>query len=351
MSLRLANPMSALVWLAFFVPGFLWDGRVEEIFGALAILTAATVLVSMPSPWETRPASRQAAVIFALLQFLLVVSFAYSAAFNGVQTGPADWLALPRWLGCGVLAVYLIRHHDEQVVAALDSAAIAASYAGWLVFLKPELGFVCVLLLVWLLFFSKSPRRFAHAAAAAASAVYSGNHHAWVTAMLVVCAALAVLVGDDLAGRRMRHAGQLSLLAFLLLVSCSFLGMRAARAKEAASPGPQAVAPSAALRAIRESPVLGWGPARYEAASSVRSQYLLWTLRGGALSAAVILAGLVLLAGGLVRGAAGDYRVLPGVWVFLGAVALMLAGGQYLEGWRSFLLTGFFAVGVREASR
>lgn len=351
MSLRLVNPMTAVVWLAFFAPGFLFGGRVEEGFGIAAVLLAAAVLVSKPSPWESRRPARRAAEIFLLLQFLLVVSYVYSAAFNGVQTGVADWLALPRWLGCGVLAAYLICHYDAQVHQALETAAAAAAYGGWLVFREAELGYASILIMCWLLFFSKTNRRLVHAAAAAAAVFVSGSRPAWAVAFLVLSAALAARLGEDLAGRRMRHSVQWSVLAFILLIAASVLCLRFAPARAAALEAPHSVAPAAALRHIQFSPLLGWGPARYEPASSVQNQYLLWAVRGGALSLAVILAGLGLAAYSLLRAASGDLRRLLGVCVFLVSAGLLLLSGQFLESWRLFLLTGFFVAGVHEASR
>lgn len=351
MSLRLVNPMTAVVWLAFFTPGFLLGGRVEEGLGIAAVLLAAAVLVSKPSPWESRRPVRLATEIFLLLQFLLIVSYVYSAAFNGVSTGAADWLALPRWLGCGLLVAYVLGHYDGHVHAAMETAAIAAAYGGCLVFREAELGYISILIMCRLLFFSQARRRLVHAAAAAAAAFYSGSRPAWAVAFLVLSAALAARLGDDLAGRRARHSVPWSVFAFVFLLSASVLCLRFAPARAAALEAPRTVSAATALRHIRLSPLLGWGPARYEAASAVRSQYLLWAVRGGLLSLAVILAGLGLVSSSLLRAAGGDMRRLLGVSVFLISIGLLLLTGPFLESWRLFLLTAFFAAGVREESR
>lgn len=351
MSLRLTNPMTLVIWLAFFTPGFLLDGRVETGFAFAAILLASAVIVSKPSPWESRRPARRAAQIFLLLQFLLIVSYVYSAAFNGVSTGPADWLALPRWLGFGLLAAYLIRHYDEQAHEALETAAVAAAYGGWLVFREGELGYASVLTLCWLIFYSKARRRLIHAAAAGASAFYSGSHPAWAAAFLVLSADLAARLGEDLAGRRARYAVQWSVFALVLLVSASVLCLRLAPARAESPEAPRSVTSAAALRQIRVSPLLGWGPARYEAASSVRNQYLLWALRGGVVSLSVILVGFGLVVRSLLGAAGGDPRRLLGAFAFLASSSLLLMSGPFLESWRLFLLTGFFIAGIHEASR
>ena len=54
MSVRLSNPMSAVVWLAFFVPAALFGAWLDRTFGVAVFLLGGAVLIAKPSPWEAR---------------------------------------------------------------------------------------------------------------------------------------------------------------------------------------------------------------------------------------------------------------------------------------------------------
>ncbi|MFA6003550.1 MAG: hypothetical protein WC881_05730, partial [Elusimicrobiota bacterium] len=262
MSLRLSNPLAAIVWLTFLFPGRWLSGRSEFAFALAVLAVGCVVLWVKPSPWESRAPARQAAGVFAGLQFLYVISYLYALAFKGAQTGPLDLLELPRWLLLGGFVVYLIRHYGASVHAATESALVAALYGSWFGFASSgERAYAAALTLCYLLLFSRVRLRYLHAAVAAAVWLGAGSLPDW-----------------------------------------------------AASAG--------VFRSIRLSPVFGWGPAGYEAVSASCSQYPLWLMRGGALGAGLILVGLVLAVRRLLR-VEEDLRLRAAAAGFLICAALL----------------------------
>ena len=347
MSLRLPNPMSAVVWLVFLVPLFHSGVWIDRSIGAAVFLLACAVLVSKPSPWEARKPSATALKIFLVLEFLYVVSAVYSAGFNGIQMGAQDYFELLRYFFLGAFIVYLIRHYDAQVRDAMDWAMTAALYGALLFPSADPQGYVSVLTLCWLIFFSRLRLRFLHAATALLVVFFSGAPASWAAALLILAAAFSLRLDRGLVRRRVQHAARLSLVVFVLLLAAPAVYFRAHRA---AAPATSRYSEAIARQYIRRSPVFGWGPAE-SAAIPGSSQYLFWTLKGGALGAGLILAGLVLAGYRLLRAASGNPARLAGAAVFLGSVALLLATGRFLESYRLFFLTSFFMAGIHEASR
>lgn len=286
--LRLHNPMSALVWLALFVPA-------PYVLPAAVLALGGVILFSQPAPWEARRPAREAAAIFFLLLLFDAVSYVYSLAFNGARSGPMDLWALARPLFAGTFAVYLIRHHDDHVRRSLERALTGAIYLtlflrttglfSWSLFEPAQsMGYLAALAAIHYLFFSRAPLRLAHAAASATVVLF-----------------------------------------------CIPPGL--------ASPGE-----TAAL--FWRSPVFGWGPAAYEPASTLGNQYQRWLLRGGLLSGAVILTGLAFVGFRLLRDAWDERRRLLGAAVFLGFAGGMLMAGAFLEDFRLLVLTGLLIAGM-----
>lgn len=293
--LRLHNPMSAVVWLALFLPGYWFNGYLGLVLPAAVLLLGGTALFTQPSPWETRRPARQAAAIFFLLTLFDAMSYAYSLAFNGVRTGPWDMVALGRSLVSGVFTVYLIRHYDESVRKSLEAALVGAIYLtlflrsvgalSWSLFEPAQsMGYLAALAAIHFVFFSRVPLRRAHAAA--------------------------------------------SVLVVLLSMPSALVSSREA------------------MTSFWGSPVFGWGPASYEPVSAFGNQYLRWMLRNGVLGTGLILAGLCLVGYRLLHDAWHDRHRLLGVAVFLGFSAGMLMAGAFLEDFRLFALTAFLVAGM-----
>lgn len=298
--LRLHNPMSAVVWLALFVPGHRFDGRLGLFFTVAVFLLACVTLFTSPSPWEARRPARQAAVIFFLLALLDAVSYAYSMAFNGILTGPGDLWALSRPLYAGVFAVYLIRHYDASVRKSQETALTSAVYftlflrslgvRDWALFEPVQLlGYLAVLAAVHFFFFSRAPLRFVHATAS----------------VIVVLFCMPTAPGSS---------------------------------REAAV-------------YFWRSPVFGWGPALYEPLSALGNQYMRWLLRNGVLGMVLILIGLGIVAFRLLRSSWDDRPHRMGEAIFLGFAAGMLMAGAFLEDFRLFALTSFLIAGMHEGGR
>ncbi|MDP3542415.1 MAG: hypothetical protein Q8T11_08115 [Elusimicrobiota bacterium] len=287
MKVKLPNPLVAIVWCAFLLPDRLAGGRLDLPLAALAAIAGGASLWTMPSAWETREPAYRAALLAVALQLLWVISFLFALAFKGAQSGPLDWLDLPRWTILGVFLVHLIRQHGPAVREAAESAMAVAAYGSWLIFDSPRERFAAAALtLCYMILFSRSRLRLAHAAAALAALATAG---------------------------------------FKPLV---------------------AIAPDVE-RLVRLSPVIGWGPARYELASATSPQYLHWLARGGALGACLIAAGLALVVRRLLRGE-DDIRRRTAVAAFLSLAALLLLTGPLLDGYRFFFVLAFMAAAVHE---
>lgn len=298
--LRLQNPMSAVVWLALFVPGHLLDGRLGFLLPATALLLGSLILFTRPALWEARRPAREAAAIFFLLALSDSVSYLYSMAFNGVRTGPLDLWALARPLFAGVFTVYLIRHHDARVRGSLEAALTGAIYftlfqhsigaRAWDLFEPAQsMGYLAALAAIHFLFFSPAPKRLAHAAA-----------------------------------------------SFVVVLFSMPSGL---------------VSSQGAVSRFWASPVFGWGPASYDPVSSIGNQYLRWLLRNGALGGGLILLGLCFVGFRLLRDSWDDGRRLLGAAIFLGFAGGMLMTGAFLEDFRLFALTAFLIAGMHEGGK
>ena len=101
------------------------------------------------------------------------------------------------------------------------------------------------------------------------------------------------------------------------------------------------------VRLVRLSPIVGWGPARYELASATSPQYLHWLARGGTLGACLIAAGLALVVRRLLRGE-DDLRRRAAVAAFLSLAALLLLTGPLLDGYRFLFMFAFMLAAVHE---
>ena len=290
MSIKLPNPLCVAVWLAFLLPWRLMGDRFDFPLALIFFSVASVVLWIKPSPWESRAPGREAALIFGGLQFLYGISHLYALAFKGAQSGLQNFLELPHWLLLGVFVVYLIRHYDASVRTATESAMTAALYGSMLIYeTAGERTYITALTLCYLLLFSRSRLRYLHAATAVVVLILTGTRLSW-----------------------------------------------------ASSPD--------VLRLIRLSPLFGWGPARYEIVATVSNQYQLWFVRGGALGACLIAAGLGLVTYRLLY-SEDDLRRRAAVAVFLACGALLLLSGPYLDSYRHFFATAFLIAAVHEQVR
>ena len=344
MNVRLPNPLIGVVWLAFLIPAAGRGGWVDPSFGVAVFLLGCAVLVAKPSPWEARKTSALALRLFLLLEILYLFSTLYSAAFNGIQFRLRDCLELLRYVFLGVFVVYLIRHYDAGVRLAMEWAMTAAVYCALLFPIMDPQGYVSVMTLCFLLFFSRLRLRFLHAATALLVIFFSGAGASLAAALFILSAAFSVGFYRSLARRRVKSAARASaaFCAVLLGGAAFCLRLKIGAAAAAADP---------ALQFIRRSPILGWGTAEGQWISSGVNQYLRWLLDGGALGTGVILTGLFIAGYRLLRDASGDLWRVAGAVAFLGSVGLMLTAGQFLESFRLFFLTAFFIADMYAESR
>lgn len=394
-ALRVPNPMMFMVWLSIFVPGHLMDSWIERGFAAFMFMAALLTLFAMPAPWETRPASRQASAFFFLIQFFFIASFIYGMGFQGLETGPRDCFEVARYLFQWAFVVYVLRHWDDRVRTATETATTASLYFSLLVaacFLKkipvlspffrdhlydhtktfvnyagnlrlaapfenPNfLGFYAVQVLTYLLFFSRSPLRLLHIAAAMAVVFFTGSRTAWVTTGLALASAFAVYAYLGLARMRPALVLQTALGAALILGAGFYFSNRILRnnrlqmvltalrkggiEREANAAG-RLEQNLAVLEFFKRSPVLGMGPSKYATFDYVDNQYLVWCLRNGAVGAMLILSGLGWAALKFVRSQRGDAMSCAGALTLVGVVAVALLTGEFLNNFRLFYLTWF----------
>jgi len=347
MTLRLANPMSAVVWAAFLLAAIFPGAGADRLFGALVCVLGVATLLAMPSPWEAHRPSAAALRFCLALELLYVASAVYSAGVNGASFSAASALELPRFLAVGVFVAYLIRHFDAHVREALDWAAAGALYVFLVLPSADPQAYAAVLCLVWLLFFSRLRLRFLHAATALTVVVLSGEGAARSAAGGALIVGFSLLVYRGLARGRARRSGRWSALICLFLLAGAAALSRAQRVR---APATLAATDAVARQFIRRSPVFGWGPV--DGALIVgRSQYVFWTLKQGYLGAGLILAGLALLAFRLLRAAREDATRFAGTAALLASVAWLLTAGRFFESYRLFFLTAFFAAAARAEAR
>ncbi|MDX6769391.1 MAG: O-antigen ligase family protein [Elusimicrobiota bacterium] len=402
-TVRLPNPMVLMVWLTVFVPGHLYLWAVERAFAGLVLFAAVFLSLAQTAPWETRRPSQRALAFVFLIQFLYAVSYVYSTAFNGIETGMRDAFEMLRYVIVGGFAFYVIRHADASVRDAVERALSVIPYYSLFVlacfsrsvpvltglfkdflyaqtktsvgattgqfrvaapYANPNyLGYACALGLAYFLFFGRSRLRFLHAGAMLVAIFSTGSRTAWIATGVILAYAAAAYAYQGLVRVRLRYALQLSLGLFVLVVAGVRLSgrimenPRVRRVVTAVHRGGLQEESNAskrldqfrdALSYIERSPVLGWGPSKYETMTYVDNQYLLWLLRNGALGTAVILAALAMAGWRLVVSTRGDPLAMAGALAFLSALALMLMTGQFLDNFRLLFLTGFIAVAIHQ---
>jgi hypothetical protein len=342
MILRLPNPMIVVVWLAFLVPTAVLGGWADRLLGVAAAVLGSVVLFTQPSPWEARKPSALALKSFVLLEVFYAGSALYSAGFNGAALVSGGWFELLRFVFVGVFVVHLIRHFDARVRAAMEGAMTAGVYAALAFPVLDPRGFLTVMTLCWLLFFSEQRLRFLHAVTATLVVFFTGDRICWGAAFLILSAADSVMVHRSLVALGVRSAARLSVALFLLLTGVAFWKMGVLTAVASAFDEPTV------RQFVRLSPVFGWGPVATSALPG-RDQYLFWVLKGGALGTAVLLTGLLITGYRLLRTARAEPARLAGVASFLASVALMLTGGRFFESYRLVFAAAFFAAGMFEA--
>lgn len=399
-TLRLPNPMILVVWLAIFTPGHLFEWWVERSFVAAVFALSVFILTAKTSPWEVRRTARIASGFFFLIQFFYVLSFIYSVAFNGIETGSRDYFDLLRYVFTWAFALYVLRHYDDRVRRSTEVAVTAAMYFSLLVavcYLRPLpvltpffrdflyahtktavnwfgqlrlaapfenpnfLGFFAVQVLAYLLFFSRSPIRFMHAGAALLVIYFSGSRTAWVSTGVVAAAAFAAYSYDLATKMKVKRALQLSAAVMLLGIGVvryggAFLENGRVRAiLEAVHKGGVQNESNAAGRVaqnleaweyIKRSPLLGWGPSKYAIFDFVDDQYALWGLRNGAVGFLLIMTGLVWVSWRIIRPQRGDSMKLIGACAFVTAIALELLTGEFLGNFRLCYLTWFIGTAM-----
>lgn len=392
---RLPNPMIPVVWLAVFIPGHFYEWWVERAFVGAVFALSLFILLAKPAPWETRKAARRASALFFLIQFFYLLSFVYSVAFNGIETGPRDYFDLLRYVFCWAFVLYVLRHHDDRVRRGTEAALAAAAYfclvvavcylrpvpflssffreflyaqtktaVNWLgqlrlsaPFENPNfLGFFMVQALAYHLFFSRSALRHAHAFATLLVVYFTGSRTAWAATTVVLSAAFAGYSYDLAKRLQLKRAVQLSAALFVLVLGGFRFGAaiasnyRVQAILKALHRGGVQNEANAAGRLeqnlevweyVKRSPVLGWGPSKYEIFDYVDDQYALWALRNGAVGTLLILGGLVWAAWRLLSAQKGDAMRTIGALAFVAAVALELVTGEFLGNFRLFYLTWF----------
>jgi O-antigen ligase len=305
-----------------------------------------------------------------------------------------------RYVFLWVFVVYLIRHYDDRVRRATETAIAASMYyailvafcvlhfvplltpffADWLYldtktyvdyfgtlrlsvpFENPNfLGFYAVQVLTYMIFFSRSRLRLFHIAAALLVIYFTASRTAWVTAAVALAAGLglyaylgairgrlAVIVRLGfalllLAGAGMYFSDRIMQNSRLQAVFSAFHKGGIQNESNAAGRLEQT---AQAWEFFKTSPVFGMGPSKYATFDYVDDQYALWFLRNGVLGACVIIAGLGLISWRFVRSQRGNLTSLVGALAFVAVIALELLTGEFLNNFRLFYLTWFIGTAI-----
>lgn len=398
--LKLPNPMIFVVWGAIFVPGHLADWWIERGFAAAVFVIGGLTLFAKPAPWETRIAARRAAGFFFLIQFFFIASFVYAIAFTGMETGVRDYFEVVRYLFLWVFVTYVLRHYDDRVREATETAIAASMYWSvlvgfcWLHFVpvltpffqdhlyahtktfvnyfgtlrltapfeNPNfLGFYAVQVLTYLLFFSRSPSRLVHIAAALLVIYFTGSRTAWVTAAIALASAFAVYAYLGAVKVRIKFAVQLGLAVFIFAAAgvrysdkilensrlqAIFSAFHKGGVQNEANAAGRLEQNLEAWEFFKKSPILGMGPSKYATFDYVDDQYALWFLRNGAIGALLILTGLGYVALTLIRSRRDDALAFVGAGTFVVVVATALLTGEFLNNFRLFYMTWFMGTAI-----
>ncbi len=398
--LRVPNPMIFIVWLTIFVPGHLADAWIERSFAGVVCVVGLLTLFSKPAAWETRRPARLAGMFFFLIQFLFVASFVHAVAFMGLQTGMRDYFEVVRYLILGVFVVYVMRHYDDRVRRATETAVAASLYWSILVavcwiydvpglspffkqvlyahtktfvnyfgtlrlsapFENPNfLGFYASQVLTYLLFFSRSPSRPIHIAAALLVIFFTGSRTSWVASSIALTAAFAVYAYMAAVKARIKFALQLGLGVFILIAAgfhfsdrilansrlqAVFSAIHKGGVQNEANAAGRLEQDLEAYEYFKTSPVLGLGPSKYATFDYLDNQYALWFLRNGAAGAVLILAGLGIVVWRLLVSQRGDPLRFIGAGAFVAVVAVALLTGEFLNNFRLFYLTWFLGTAI-----
>jgi O-antigen ligase len=403
--IRLPNPMMAVVWLAIFTPGHLYEWWVERTLVASVFVLSCLTLFLKSSAWESRQTTRRIGAFFFLIQFFYMFSFIYSVAFNGIETGPRDYFDLGRHVFLWAFVAYVYNHYDERVRGATEAATTfsiyyclivafcflkfvpvltpffryalyaqtktAINYMGQLRLSAPFenpnfLGFYMMQVLCYLIFFSRSTLRFLHCAGALLVIYFSGSRTTWAATTLILSAAFAAYAYAGVRTLKLKLAVQLSLgVLVLVLAGVRFAPVvlqnnRVRALFEAVHKGGVQNEANAAGRLeqnlqvwdfVKRSPLLGWGPSKYAIFDYVDDQYALWGLRNGAIGTLIILAGLGWVAARLILSQRGDALATTGSVAFVSAIALALLTGEFLGNFRLFYMTWFIGTAIARRPR
>jgi O-antigen ligase len=398
---RVPNPMIFVVWLAIFVPGHLFDWWVERAFSAGVTMLALFTLFAKQSPWESRRATRQAGVLFFLIEILFVASYVYSVAFNGLETGLRDYFEVARYLFLWVFIVYLIRHYDDRVRRSTETAVACSmyfcilvglcylytvpvlspffrtvlyaktksyvNYAGTIRLAAPFenpnfLGFYAVQVLTYMIFFSRSKLRLAHIAASMLVIYFCSSRTAWVAMAVVLIAAFGAYAYLGALKMRWKYAFQLCLAISLFVIAgvrfsdrimansrlqSVLTAMHRGGLERESNAAGRMEQNSEAWEYFKRSPILGWGPSKYGIFDYMDNQYLLWMLRNGAAGAFLIMGGLILVVLNFLRSQRVDALSFVGACAFVACIAIMILTGEFLNNFRLFYLTWFLGTAIR----
>jgi hypothetical protein len=400
------SPYSAIIWLGVFVPGHLGGFIVEQIYVAFVVLCAIALFATRRTNSNYFNISKKGVGFFFLLLELFYV-FSYFHAEISFSAGPGgfrDYLELARYLIYLIFIILVLSYHpknSKHLAEGLITATVffslfiaflyivqvpmltgffedfvyvttrddlsQISTGGRVRFAAPfpnanYLAYFLCMALVYLLFFTTGLRRFVLIGACFCILFLTGSRTGWVGAAVLV--GLWQILHIQLAFSRRGNFGNLILMfsisgALALLLFGGFLPS-VARVSEVNSAIASADISSIASFAhrlehnlfiwdsVKESLIWGLGPAKYSLTTVIDNQYLLWITRQGIVGFTIICLGIYFLFHRMMRAAPGTSHVY-GVLCFFLVIGLFGMTGAFLNNFRLFLLTLFFAAVILDS--
>lgn len=390
-----------MLWLAVFIPGHLFDWRVELAFIA-AMASIAIFLLGrrgFPRSFGTLPI---ADVIWPIVAITVsyITAYAINRYVNPGISGIRDYYEMLRFpiLLSGLLLIDV--DFSRRAIAALDTVIIASLawigvvftafvtqipfvsglltgplYGGTKTNIEPSFGhyrmsapfenpnflaFYLVLSLTYLLFFSRHRFRYWTSLAALVCGFLTGSRSGWIAMLIVVSLFAFELVGAAVRQRNPRLIGQAIALALIAVGGWTIAGdsvlnsARVASTAEYLKSGQILEDPNTAARIqinkeawelFVESPAIGTGSAKYSEIDVIDNQYMTWLLRTGLFGFVMLLLIFGRVAIAQVRAARRSNRQLGVASFWIGAGVMLLAGA-FLENFRLMFLFWYFVFAI-----
>ena len=388
------------------MPGHLGGFIVEQMYVVFVVLCATALFATSRTNSNYFNISKKGVLFFfLLLELFYVVSYFHAEIrFSAGSGGVRDYLELARYLIYLIFVVLVFFYHprnskhlaESLITATLFFSLFIAfvyivqvpiltgffedflyvatrddlsqiSTGGRVRFAAPfpnpnYLAYFLCMTLVYLLFFAIGLRRLVLIAVCLCILFLTGSRTGWLGAAVLV--GFWQMMHIQLALSWRSNFGNLILLvgisgALVLLIFGGFLPSvtRVSELNSAIASGDISSVQSFTHRlehnlfiwdSVKESLIWGLGPSKYSLTTVIDNQYLLWITRQGIVGFTIICLGIYFLFHRMMRAASGTFHVY-GVLCFFLVIGIFGMTGAFLNNFRLFLLTLFFAAVILDS--